>query len=178
MNWPTPFQRPAVRYATLAGASALLLTLLLAPGPLEGSYRGLAEPCLCDSLNFVHFRDGKMLKYASEHPPAELVGRYEEAPDGEIYIYALASNPDEAGELLYRAKPRLFYTQFFDAAGRFSGWHPKQLGSPTTSRTLANHSIVATRTDPSGTLITTHYDPQTLEATREDLRPPRNKPAP
>jgi len=110
------------------------------PGSIEGNYLGTID-CMCDSVNFVRYTDGRLIVYSSNHPPAVHFGRYEEGPDGSIDVFSLPWMPDESEQQLYRAYPRLLVTKFVrvDDGAVFWLWKRPSLGK--MKRAIDNHEI-------------------------------------
>lgn len=100
----------------------LLVLLLLAigfvgiaflPGSVEGNYRGrIVTSCGCDGISFINLRQGRMILYFSAHPPALIMGRYTNAPDGAVEIWGNRAKIDGSERLDFKAYPRFLITKF------------------------------------------------------------------
>jgi len=85
--------------------SALIGGIAFLPADIEGQYRDVGARCACDSVNFLQFRDGKILYYSSAHPPAEIIGHYVPRSDRTVEMYfdsSIDGRPDQLLAMLSR----------------------------------------------------------------------------
>lgn len=136
------------------------------PGSVEGNYRGLGMRCLCDSVGFWQFRNGKILSYGSEHPPGDLIGRYEVLLDGSVDTYFMASMEGEEEEFLGRAYPRLWFTRF-EGADQGSEWLFKSPKIGAVRETIESHEVISTRILEGRVVEKTYYDAALKPVKRE-----------
>ena len=142
----------------LLAVGAIVAGIALLPGTIEGSYRGLATPCMCDSVNFLRFHDGKLIMYSSNHPPANLVGRYEMNPDGAIDGYMFSCKEGVAEQKLFRATPHKLASGLEFAVIGFTGWYRKTPEEDKIRETINTQEIVLTITHRDGRIQNTFYD--------------------
>ena len=139
---------------------ALILVVIVGflPGSEEGIYRNRSMNCMCDSVNFFQLREGKVLSYASAHPPADLVGRYEIGDDGFVNIYINPPSAEKGESLFSRFKPRLLFTEFEKPDGNKNEWYLKLGASQEIERALKEHEIKSSVLRKDGTWENTYYD--------------------
>lgn len=136
------------------------LVLAVIPGKLEGVYREFGISCLCEGIHFMHFRDGRLLWYASEHPPATLVGRYEGSRHGSIHVYRAPFEEGEDEALMLKAYPRLLFTKFEHVPSGKIEWVLKSPLTTDLKRIIASQGIESTFVTDEGRLVKTLYDRQ------------------
>lgn len=151
----------------------LLIGIGMLPGKIEGVYRGGGIDCMCGSVNFMHFRDDKVMIYRSNHPPAELIGRYERTPDGTIKVFMTPSEAGKSEELIFRATPRLWFTRFEGLDGENGEWLRKHSISGTIETTMRDHEIMSFIIHEDRTVVKTFYDSALEEIRVETIEPKR-----
>jgi hypothetical protein len=156
----------------LAGAVAGYAFL---PGSIEGSYGGKSVKCMCDSTNFMQYRDGTGILYASGHPPAGYYYRYETGSDGSVLIYSVPMRPEETETLAFRAYPRRLLTKFVDVDSGESEWLWKLRHSAELKEVVSTQEIVKTRWLDDERVARTFYSSDLVElrteqTTRKELR--------
>ena len=160
---------------SLVAIVALFIGIGMLPGgKIDGVYRGLAQDCMCDSVNFMRFRDGKVIMYRSSHPPADLIGRYERNADGSVDVFMDAWKEGETEKLIFTAKPRLWFTRFKDSKGNSGSWHRKRQTRGLVQRTIRQHEVLALFVSEDRTIHKTFYD-SALSELRTEIQPPRSK---
>ena len=156
---------------------AALLGIGMLPGSIDGSYGAIAQSCMCDSNNFMQFRDGKLISYQSNHPPAQLIGRYETEEDGRVSVYMFPSKKGDPEKLIFRARPRLWFTSFEDKDGDESSWHRKTIFSNEVNSIVSDQEIELAQIsdDEIGRFVEKRYFDQSLTELRTEIvRPKRS----
>lgn len=157
------------------GVLALLVVGIgMLPGKIEGAYQDLGQQCMCDSVNFMQFRDGKVILYRSNHPPANLIGRYVSSADGSVSVYLSSNREGEPETFLLTASPRLWATKFFGMDGDKVEWHRKKAVSGIMATTIRDHEIVSIMIQDDRSVLKTFYDSD-LKEIRVETIPPKSR---
>ena len=162
-----------------AGCAVLALLLLgigMLPGSIEGVYKGMGTECMCDSVNFMQFRDGKVIMYGSGHPPADIFGRYESNADGSVAVYMLPYKDGESEELIFSATPRLWFTRFRSADGASGEWYRKSRVFGTVETIIRDQEVSSSMIMGDRTVVKTFYN-SALEKVRTETIQPKTKTA-
>ncbi len=155
----------------LVAVGALFIGIALLPGKLEGIYRQ-GPRCMCDSIHFSHYQDGRMVLYGTAHPPAEIFCRYETDADNVSTIHLLALKEGEADMPFMKAYPRLLVTRFVKIEDGSSCWDWKWPVSGETRKAIEEQAITSRKVKGDGSLVTTYHD-QSLNPIRSETRLPR-----
>lgn len=154
--------------------SALIGVIAFLPGNIEGQYRDIGVRCMCDSVSFLQFRDGKILSYSSDHPPANIIGHYTKNADGTFDMYYDSYSQGKTDELLGHAHPHFLITKFSwstDAKVEWGIKHPKNF---TVGKTIAEHEITSIYINADKSVTKTFYD-FSLQPVRSELKLPKKK---
>ena len=161
----------------LLGVAAVLGGIVLLPGTIEGSYRGRMTQCMCDSMNFVRFHDGKVFSYSSKHPPARLIGRYERNWNGSTSVYMFPIREGETEKLTWRVTPHLLPpTRFVSTSGEPVEWLQKVVEKGEIQKVIDAQEVAATMVLQDGTIKKTFYD-ISLRKLRVEMQPSRKSKA-
>jgi len=156
----------------LLAVAAIMGGIALLPGTIEGSYRGMATPCMCDSVNFLRIYDGKLIMYRSNHPPADLVGRYDKNLDGSISGYMYPGREGEAEIQWFRATPHKLVSGIEVAVTGLAEWYRKSPERGKIRATIDAQEIVWTNTRRDGLIEYTFYDAG-FKLLRKETKSPR-----
>ena len=127
----------------LLAIAVLVVAIGFIPTRIEGSYEPMELQCLCDSVNFLHFRDGKGIVYKTGHPPGELWGRYEKSPQGGIDVFIFPYSEGENEVLTYRVRPYLFVSRFEDLENGRVQWLRKLRYRGEIRSAIESHEITS-----------------------------------
>ena len=152
--------------------AAILVGIACLPGSIEGTYRGTT--CMCDSVNVIRFQNGRVVFHESAHPPAQLMGRYEIAPDGATDVFLYPSKLGEKEKLWFRAFPHLWFTRAVDAESGSVDWLVKRPLYGVAKQSVEQQEIVSTVLREDDSLVKTYYS-RNCEVLREEIVPPRLK---
>ncbi len=155
----------------LVGAVALFLGIALMPGKLEGIYRQ-GPSCMCDSVHFSDYRDGRMILYGTGHPPAEIFCRYETDANNVSTIHILGFKEGEEDIPFMKAYPRLLVTRFVKIEDGSSRWDWKWPAFGEVAEALKNQEITSSKLRGDRSLVTTYHD-RSLNPIRSETRLPR-----
>lgn len=150
----------------------LFLGIALLPGKLEGGVYSHGISCMCDSLHFMDYREGRMIVYGTEHPPAEIWARYENGSDNVTTIYWLPLKEEEPETILARAYPHLLITRFVYAEDGATEWAWRRPKIGKVAKALKEQPIRSFKLLPDKTLVTTYYD-GALNGVRTEVKPPK-----
>jgi len=173
--------RKAIRVLLRVAFGCAVLALLfvgigMLPGDIEGIYPGMGPQCMCDSVNFMQFRDGKVISYSSEHPPADLFGRYEIYADGSVAVFKSPYKEGESEERIFTATPRLWFTRFRSADGATKDWQWKSPAFGTVKTTIRDQEVSSLMIKKDRTVVTTFYN-SALAEIRTETKQPKTKTA-
>lgn len=155
-------------------AVALFLAIAFLPGSFEGNYRGkLAPTCGCDSRNFLSFRSEKMVWYSTDHPPADLFGRYQKSADGSIEVFLVTFDAGKKDELLFRAYSRFLITKFVSVPEGNVDWCWKWPLFGETRKAFENHEIKSI--GRNNDIIETKYYDKDFRVVRTETKPAKKR---
>ena len=146
------------------------------PGDIEGIYRGMGGQCMCDSVNFMQFRDGKVIRFSSNHPPAQLFGSYEINADGSVAVFMLPNKEGESEKRIYTATPRLWFTRFRREDGanedwQWKDWRWKSPAFGTVKATIRDQEVSSLMIKKDRTVVETFYNSAFAEIRTETKQP-------
>lgn len=145
--------------AVLFVSIGLFAGIALLPGSIDGVYQGMAPECGCDSVNFLHCTNGRLVLYASAHPPADFVGRYVMGRDGVCSLYLFSVWEGKEDNLLCRAYPHFLVTHFVETGkGGKSYWCWKRPKIGVIGKAMKEHEIVHQIIIGKGCVVTTRFD--------------------
>lgn len=173
--------RKAIRVLLRVTLGCVVLSLLfvgigMLPGDIEGIYRGMGTRCMCDSVNFMQFRDGKVIMFSSAHPPADLFGRYETKADGSVAVFMSPYKEGESEERIFTATPRLWFTRFRSADGATEDWQLKSPAFGTVKTTIRDQEVSSSILKRDRTVVKTIYN-SALKEIRTETKQPKTKTA-
>ena|GEM_PF-1762538 len=173
---PEMKMRKTIRLLLRVAFGCAVLTILfvgigMLPGDIEGIYRGMGTRCMCDSVNFMQFRDGKVIMFSSAHPPADLFGRYETKADGSVAVFMSPYKEGESEERIFTATPRLWFTRFKSADGATEEWQLKAPAYGTVKTTIRDQEISSSILKRDRTVVKTIYDSELKEIRTETKQP-------
>jgi len=157
--------------------AAILLGIALLPFGVEGIYAaGRLSQCLCDSKHYIRLHKGKMALYDSNHPPANLLWRYETNLDGSVNVFLSPLNRSEPETLILTIKrPRLgFSVAKVHSDGRnYLLLRLPSLGAP--AKTVAAQTVQEVTLQGDRVLVTSFYDSDFNKVRQEtkELQKPR-----
>ena len=164
----------AKRLAVVAVSLTVLIGLVsLLPGKVEGHYRDVGVRCMCDCVNFLQFRDGKIIHYASDHPPANIIGRYTIDSGGKVTMYYSSYADDVPEEIIGYAYPHFLVTRFSWIEDDSSEWGFKRPRILTIKETIKKQDITTAYINADRSVTTTFYD-SFLQPSHEEIRLPEN----
>jgi hypothetical protein len=171
--------RNAIRILLRLGIGCAVLALLfvgigMLPGDIEGIYRGMGTQCMCDSVNFIQFRDGKMIMFSSAHPPAVLFGRYETNADGSVAVYMSPDKEGESEKRIFTATPRLWFTRFKSANDASEDWQWKSPVFGTVKTTIRDQEVSSSMIKRDRTVVMTIFN-SGLKEIRTETKQPKTK---
>jgi hypothetical protein len=144
----------------------------LLPGSIEGNYR--FATCMCDSFNFIQYRDGNTVLYSCGHHSSDWIGRYEQAGDGCIHVFLRPADEAKPEILLFRAYPHRLVTRFVSADDGSSSWCIKRSLVGKAMETCLNQEITTTKIHPDRSITKTYFD-RDFKQLREEHRQPKKK---
>jgi hypothetical protein len=159
----------------LVAAGFVVTAITVLPGNIEGQYRDVGIRCMCDCVNFLQFRNGKIVHYGSAHPPAKVIGRYTRNSDGSVDMYFDSFREGKPGEFLGRAYPRLLVTKFSWSTDGGTEWGIKHPKAFTVGRTIFEQEVTSKFINGDKSVTKTFYN-RSLEAVRTELSLPRKQP--
>lgn len=161
---------------TLRGAVLALVSfgVGMLPGHIEGIYRGMGGLCGCNSVNFLQFRDGKVIMFSSNHPPAKLLGRYEARTDGSVSIFMGPYKEGESEKLSFTAIPRFGFSKFTSVDDNDGEWYWKSPVYGIVGKTIADQEISWSRIKADRTIVTAIYS-SALEVLRTETKQPNER---
>ena len=162
---------------SLIKRSSLLLSLLVLvaflilslPTRVEGFYStGKLYSCMCYSKHYLRFHNGWVMHYATEHSPADLVGRYETNADGSVSVFSIPFEVDAPEEVLFNlVKPRRGFVRASYNDDKESSWL-RRIPASTAMLDLVSSEEVRDITRPrEDTIVVIYYDSEHRELRRE-----------
>lgn len=158
----------------LVATGFVVTAIAVLPGNVEGQYRDVGIRCMCDCVNFLQFRNGKIVHYGSAHPPADVIGRYTRNSDGSVDMYFNSFREGTPGEFLGRAYPRLLITKFVWSTDGEIEWGIKYPRVFTVGRTISEQEVTSKFINGDKSETKTYYN-HSLEAVRTELLQPRKQ---
>jgi hypothetical protein len=145
--------RPTIALLALSG---IIVGLGFVPGSLVGAYAG--PPCMCDCFNVTLIRDGRIVLYSSVHTPATLLGRYELSEDGSAEVHMAALRPDEPESLVFRIRPKFWFSILENVDDGTSEWIWKRPMSAGVERLIREQEIKVVTIPNEKEILSTFYD--------------------
>ena len=166
-------RRKFIVRASLIAALAMVsvVTFLSRPQKVEGFYTaGKLISCMCDCSHYLRFHDGLVIHYATNHEPAELLGRYEVNTDGGVVVHMSPLRPNEPEAFLFEIdQPRAAFAFARTDDGESSFLRRVNI-TGVVADLLSKQEVRSAEIRDDTEFVTTFYD-SSLTVLREEIKP-------